>query len=641
MKKKITQFVTSLLLLIISSPLSALEVSEINKAIRDQGANWVAGETSLSKLSPEELRRRLPPYRGKLFKAAVRPAEPSRQTAAADLPARFDWRNVDGHSYVTSVKDQGRCGACYAFASTAALESRVLITSQTPDRELNLSEQSMVSCDERQYGCGGGYLDYAVQFLQNTGIPQETCYPFTSGGDGIAGACGGCADWRQNTYRITAFESVPTTVEAMKSAIVKHGPLFVAMLIYQDFLSYKSGIYSHVTGTVVAGHAVVLVGYDEAEQCWIAKNSFGPDWGENGFFRIRAGTNEVLIESEAYDLTYATVPGASFVLTPASTDFGTLMLPDQPSKTIPFTITNNGSVPLTNTAFTLTNEHYSVFPSSVSVLESAASADVQVTYTARAGKAPDTGTLQVVSGGVTRSSQLTAQTNTRPAQPVNQWPSDGMAVLLPATLSTSAFTDDDGDAHEASRWVIWSAPGDIVYSGPFDAANKTSFQVPSGVLQTDTQYYWQVIYRDDRGALSAASNPTLFTASKAASGGKDCFIATAAFGSPMAGQVEILRQFRDRYLLSNKPGQYFVAWYYRYGPPAADYIKGKPLTKAAIRLALYPLIGFSFLLISGYLPFMVVGFLLATLLFFRLRPKKLRAMCRFPSDQRRAKRLDG
>jgi hypothetical protein len=105
-------------------------------------------------------------------------------------------------------------------------------------------------------------------------------------------------------------------------------------------------------------------------------------------------------------------------------------------------------------------------------------------------------------------------------------------------------------------------------------------------------------------------------------GGGGCFIATAAFGSPLAGQVEILRQFRDGYLLTNAPGQKFVTWYYRNGPAAANFIKDKPIIKAAVRMALYPLIGFSLLLISGYLPLVVVGLLLSMLLFIRLRPKK-------------------
>ncbi len=106
-------------------------------------------------------------------------------------------------------------------------------------------------------------------------------------------------------------------------------------------------------------------------------------------------------------------------------------------------------------------------------------------------------------------------------------------------------------------------------------------------------------------------------------GGGGCFIATAAFGSPQAGQVEILRQFRDKYLLTNAPGKKFVDWYYRNGPVAAKWINDKPVVKAAVRVALYPLIGFSFLLISGYLPFVIIGLLLSTLLFLRFRPEKI------------------
>ena len=107
-------------------------------------------------------------------------------------------------------------------------------------------------------------------------------------------------------------------------------------------------------------------------------------------------------------------------------------------------------------------------------------------------------------------------------------------------------------------------------------------------------------------------------------GGGGCFIATAAFGSPMAGQVEILRQFRDRYLLTNAPGQKFVAWYYRNGPAAANYIKDKPLIKAAVRMALYPLIGFSLLLINGMLPYLLLA-ITGLIIFFRFRTKKLNA----------------
>ena len=101
-----------------------------------------------------------------------------------------------------------------------------------------------------------------------------------------------------------------------------------------------------------------------------------------------------------------------------------------------------------------------------------------------------------------------------------------------------------------------------------------------------------------------------------------CFIATAAFGSPLARQVEILRQFRDRYLLTHHWGKKFVAWYNKNGPVAAKWIQDKPLAKAAVQTALYPLIGISFLLISGYLPWIVLGLLSSTLIYLRIRSKQ-------------------
>jgi C1A family cysteine protease len=608
MKKTVIGFIAFLLLILISSPLLAINAEDVNKAIRDKGADWVAGETAISKLPPEAKKRlaSLIPASNLSLKA-----KSNKVSAEAVIPARVDWRNFGGHNYITGIRDQGECGSCYAFAATAVLESRILITSHTPDTDLDLSEQSMVSCDTNNMGCDGGFLDSAFDFLKTTGATLESCYPYTSGESGIAGDCIGCADWRQNTYKITSFEDVSTSVKSIKSSIAEHGPVMVGFIVYSDFFYYKSGIYRHITGLAEGGHAVAIVGYDDTERCWIVKNSWGPNWGENGFFRIAAGTNECEIEKEVYAIDYATVPGTSFVLSPSTIDFGTLLLPDQPFLTQSFTITNNGSVPLTNTSLAVTSPQYSVIPLTGSSIESAASADVQVTYTPLAGKTPDTAELDVDSAGITRSITLSGQANTRPVQPVNLWPPDGGAPATgkPVTLSASWFVDDDGDAHEASQWIIKDSSGTSVYSGSFDTVSKTSFTVPSEILQADRQYFWQVIYRDDRGVISSASAWTSFTPRSSEPGKGTCFIATAGSGSPMDGHVEI-------------PGQ-FIASYYRSGHTAANCIKGKPLRKAAIRVVLHPLTGFSLLLISGYPPFLIVGFLLSALLFFRFKSKML------------------
>ncbi|MFH1453626.1 MAG: CFI-box-CTERM domain-containing protein [Armatimonadota bacterium] len=71
---------------------------------------------------------------------------------------------------------------------------------------------------------------------------------------------------------------------------------------------------------------------------------------------------------------------------------------------------------------------------------------------------------------------------------------------------------------------------------------------------------------------------------------KGCFIATAAYGTPVAEEVMVLRKFRDKYLIHSAPGRIFVKNYYRYSPPVAEFIKDKPGLKAAVRIMLKPLI---------------------------------------------------
>ncbi len=203
-------------------------------------------------------------------------------------------------------------------------------------------------------------------------------------------------------------------------------------------------------------------------------------------------------------------------------------------------------------------------------------------------------------------------------------------------------------------WNMYKLPTPVLLSGPGDVlvgviAMKTPMTSywPASIDQTETEQrswggWWlssppptpQNLPPDSEWYVYSGNwMIRAYYSAKAPQPGDDddvsvfiqCFIATEAFGSPLAGQVEILRQFRDRYLLTTRLGRKFVAWYYRNGPIAADFIKDKPLAKAAVRVALYPLIGFSFLLISGYLPFVIVGLLLSMLIFSRLRPKKLSA----------------
>ena len=261
----------------------SLGLSDLQYALKIRGARWEAGENSMTRLSPEERQKRL---------GLVRPVhtgtEPmlssETQAPVVELPASLDWRN-NGGNYVTPIRNQGSCGDCWAFATTAGLESNTLIANHTPGTNLDLSEQVMVSCGGAG-SCSGGSIDAASNFIESTGLPVESCYPYT----GTNGACSNaCANWQSSTYRISSWQYVATTqptVDGIKNALSTYGPLVTTMAVYQDFFSYQSGVYHYVTGSLAGSHAVLIIGYDDVDQCFVVKNSWGTGWGESGFFQI-------------------------------------------------------------------------------------------------------------------------------------------------------------------------------------------------------------------------------------------------------------------------------------------------------------------------------------------------------------------
>jgi C1A family cysteine protease len=97
--------------------------------------------------------------------------------------------------------------------------------------------------------------------------------------------------------QIASWHSVQSIGE-MKAWIAAHGPLTVGFSVYEDFASYASGVYHHVSGDLLGGHAVSIIGYDDTQRCWVCKNSWGTGWGEQGFFRIAYG--QCGIDAEAW-----------------------------------------------------------------------------------------------------------------------------------------------------------------------------------------------------------------------------------------------------------------------------------------------------------------------------------------------------
>ena len=249
------------------------KLTELQKSLETRGARWTAGETGVSNLTEEQWSDLV----GLDTNAPSGPLAP--EAPETRLRASVDWRN-NGGNFVTAPKRQGGCGSCWSFAMTGALESYVLRKRNTPGADLDLSEQVYVSCSSVG-SCKGGVL--FPLFLLREGLPPESAYPYIE-------ANGSCADakpgWEGQAHKIDGWGMVSPSLSKIKAALAHYGPLPTSMQVYSDLLDYKSGIYTRVGGKRLGGHAVLLVGYNDEEEYFIVKNSWGTDWGENGFFRI-------------------------------------------------------------------------------------------------------------------------------------------------------------------------------------------------------------------------------------------------------------------------------------------------------------------------------------------------------------------
>lgn len=279
------------------------EVEQVRQAIKARGARWHADETSMSKLTREEKRKRLGNREDDdLLAEFLSSNETAPIPQVEGSPATLDWRNVAGFTYVSPVKNQGSCGSCWAFATTAALESQVMIA--TAGTQVDLSEQALVSCSGTG-SCSGGSSASASTFLRDVGIPLESCFAYTATNNSCSNAC---MNWQENTFKINGWHRAsPTTltVEDLKKALYGYGPVVVTMYVYNDFYSYRSGVYSYTSGSYVGAHAVLAVGYDDAKQAFLVKNSWGSGWGESGFFWIAysevGGTSRFGYSTMVYD----------------------------------------------------------------------------------------------------------------------------------------------------------------------------------------------------------------------------------------------------------------------------------------------------------------------------------------------------
>ena len=218
--------------------------------------------------------------------------EESAEDMGFEADKEFDARTTWG-SKVHPIRNQGSCGSCWAFGATEALSDRFAIEK---DIEVILSPQHLVSCDTKNFGCNGGYLNKAWAFMQKTGVASDECYPYTSGTTKVDGECfSKCADGSDFDLHFGDKYSMTSSVTKTQQSLQTSGPVEAGFTVYEDFMSYKSGVYQHTTGGMLGGHAIKAVGWgtEDGTDYWIMANSWDTTWGDSGFFKIKRGDSGI------------------------------------------------------------------------------------------------------------------------------------------------------------------------------------------------------------------------------------------------------------------------------------------------------------------------------------------------------------
>jgi len=263
------------------------------------------------------------------------PRKPHSSVSA--LPTNFDARaqwpycaDIIGH-----IRDQSACGCCWAFGSTEAYNDRLCIVTNGTFQQLLSTEDTCSCCDVLSCGsdgCNGGYAQAAWSWFTNTGVVSggdytdigqtDTCDPYT---------LPPCAHHENSTeYPPCPSTEYPTPpcekscsnigypktfsndkhfaktayaingVDNIMQEIYTYGSVTASFEVYQDFLTYKSGVYVHTTGSAVGGHSIKILGWgvDDGQEYWLCANSWNDTWGENGYFLILKGVDECGIESQ-------------------------------------------------------------------------------------------------------------------------------------------------------------------------------------------------------------------------------------------------------------------------------------------------------------------------------------------------------
>lgn len=302
-------------------------INETNRIRKEKNLKGIVGLTPLSFLSHAEMKSLCGVREPTEKERREMELYPKTRIAKFALPSSLDWR--DGN-WMTPVKNQSlptSCGSCWAFGALGAIEAKEKIMQNNPNLNIDLSEQDLVSCSDAGT-CNGGMPFPSYEYVRDNGVVYEDCFSyfgcnewepvFDNQGNIInyvcidENLCNLCSDWENRLYTINTFEDF--SYQDLKSALNSHGPITFCMQVRTDFFDVRDEIYVpdpiSETNRYEGGHAMIIVGYDDTEQYWIIKNSWGTSpWGDSGYCRISYDAHDEIFLDQFLYLAEGTLIG--------------------------------------------------------------------------------------------------------------------------------------------------------------------------------------------------------------------------------------------------------------------------------------------------------------------------------------------
>lgn len=313
----------------VSSQSPQLLSDEFIELVRGKAKTWTVGRNFHESVSEQYIRGLMG-----VHPDADKFALPDKRDVlgvyedSGNIPEEFDARiNWPKCPTISEIRDQGSCGSCWAFGAVEAMSDRVCIHSQGKVN-FHFSADDLVSCCHTcGFGCNGGFPGAAWSYWTRKGIvsggsygSKQGCRPYEIEPcehhvNGTRPPCHSdktprCQHLCESDYNVQYSNdkhyglksySIHRNVADIQKEIMDNGPVEGAFTVYEDLITYKSGVYQHVHGKELGGHAIRILGWgvfgDEKIPYWLIANSWNTDWGDNGFFRILRGQDHCGIES--------------------------------------------------------------------------------------------------------------------------------------------------------------------------------------------------------------------------------------------------------------------------------------------------------------------------------------------------------